>query len=251
MSEFFMQWGGPSHCLNPINVSNRQRVQGDCVWKAGETDSTVWPWFELVFTVYVVYKFKTSRPSAISERSQCTLSLARRIWIHILPLRRTSPHPPLSNPREGLRLPVSLSSSGFLFCCFVFVQMAYLRLDYLPRTRGRRSYYLYVCLCTTACTHVHPQPRFAPVFPPPDVCEAVWKWWLRWKGARRRGVMKGRVDAWEWRMKGSLLGSEEMCERRRVRPWSGEGGACFVALERTTLSFQTFGLGIFLQSVAV
>lgn len=52
-------------------------------------------------------------------------------------------------------------------------------------------------------------------------------------------------------MKGSLLGSEEMCERRRVRPWSGEGGACFVALERTTLSFQTFGLGIFLQSVAV
>lgn len=29
--------------------------------------------------------------------------------------------------------------------------MAYLRLDYLPLTGSRRSYYLYVCLCATAC----------------------------------------------------------------------------------------------------
>lgn len=232
--------GGPSHCLNPINVSNSKRVQGDCVWKGGETDSAVWPWFELVFTVHAACKSKTSRSSAILERSQCTLSLARRIWRRILLLRRTSPHPPLSNPLEGLRLPVSLSSSGFLFCCFVFVQMAYLRLDYLPLTGSRRSYYLYVCLCTTACARTCTRSLVSP--PSSRRLVSARPFQSGDCNERGRGEEGWRREGWmhengEWK---GVFSAVRRC-----------GGACFVALERTTLSFQTFRLGMFLQSVAV
>lgn len=50
----------------------------ETVWKGGETDSTVWPWFELVFTVYVVCKSKTSRHLQFqSTHSARSVSLVR------------------------------------------------------------------------------------------------------------------------------------------------------------------------------
>lgn len=79
---------------------------------------------------------------------------------------------------------------------------------------------IFMCVCARLPGRAHARAAsFLPVFSPPGVCEALSKRGLRWKGARRRGVTEGRVDAWEWWMKGSLLGCEEMWRGLFCCPW--------------------------------